>query len=100
MRDREALWNIVQNKFDTRVNSVFSQEVDVALPIELGVEENEKLLTEYVEEILFEYVPKLPFCTEILLSALLSRLSRPALSSWSESLRSFPCNIVRTDGNF
>lgn len=52
MNDREALWNIVQNKFDTRVNSVFAQEIDVALPMELSQEENEKLLCKYVEEIL------------------------------------------------
>lgn len=52
MKDRETLWNEIKNKFDTRINSVFAQEIDVALPIELGLEDNQILLSKYVEEIL------------------------------------------------
>lgn len=52
MKDREALWNMIQNKFDTRINSVFAQEIDVALPLELTQGENESLLSNFIEEIL------------------------------------------------
>lgn len=52
MKDRESLWNSIQNKFDKRVNSVFAQEIDVALPVEFSLEENKELLSDFVSEVL------------------------------------------------
>ena len=50
MKDRETLWNFVQNKFDTRKNSVFSQEIDLALPVEFSRTQNLELLKEFAND--------------------------------------------------
>jgi ATP-dependent exoDNAse (exonuclease V) alpha subunit len=51
MQDREALWNLIQNRFDTRKNAVYAKEIDIALPVELSLVSNKELLCEFVEEI-------------------------------------------------
>ena len=47
--DRERLWNEVEKK-DRKSNSRYAKEFNVALPIELSVDEQKELLTEYVQE--------------------------------------------------
>lgn len=49
-KDREVLWNKIQNEFDVRRNSVFCQHADIALPVELSKEENIALIKRYVEK--------------------------------------------------
>lgn len=50
--DREQLWNKIQNEFDIRSNSQFTRDITLALPKELTVEKNIKLLQEFVHETL------------------------------------------------
>ncbi len=50
MTDRQKLWNMVQNKFDTRRDAVFSQEIDLALPVEFSQGQNLELLKEFVHD--------------------------------------------------
>lgn len=48
MKDREELWNRVQNDFEKRRDSVFAQEMDIALPVELNEEQNIELVKSFV----------------------------------------------------
>lgn len=50
MGNREELWNRIQNRFDIRKNSVFSHEKEIALPVELTLEQNLELLKDFVHE--------------------------------------------------
>ncbi|KPH22395.1 nickase [Limosilactobacillus fermentum] len=47
--DREQLWNEVERK-DSRANSRYAKEFNVALPVELSESEQKELLTKYVQE--------------------------------------------------
>jgi hypothetical protein len=47
--NREQLWNEVEKK-DRKSNSRYAKEFNVALPIELSVDEQKTLLTKYVQE--------------------------------------------------
>lgn len=47
--DREKLWNEVEAK-DRKVNSRYAKEFNVALPVELSVQEQKELLIAYVQE--------------------------------------------------
>ncbi|VDG34023.1 Nickase (plasmid) [Lactobacillus kefiranofaciens ZW3] [Lactiplantibacillus mudanjiangensis] len=47
--DRQRLWNEVEKK-DRKVNSRYSKEFNVALPVELSEDEQKGLLTKYVQK--------------------------------------------------
>ncbi|WP_285691869.1 MobQ family relaxase, partial [Lacticaseibacillus rhamnosus] len=47
--DQEQLWNEVEKK-DRKSNSRYAKEFNVALPIELSVDEQKTFLTKYVQE--------------------------------------------------
>ncbi|WP_057738647.1 MobQ family relaxase [Liquorilactobacillus uvarum] len=47
--NREKLWNEVEKK-DRRANSRYAKEFNVALPVELSEDEQQALLTKYVQE--------------------------------------------------
>lgn len=48
-KDRTELWNEVERK-ENRVNSRFAREFNIALPAELTLEENTKLLKDFISE--------------------------------------------------
>ena len=50
--NREQLWNEVEKK-DRKSNSRYAKEFNVALPIELSVDEQKTLLTKYVQKNLY-----------------------------------------------
>ena len=54
MRDREVLWNRIQNEFDTAKNSVFCKHIDMGMPIELSESQNIELARKYVSEVLVD----------------------------------------------
>ncbi|NDB81891.1 MAG: hypothetical protein EB127_03990 [Alphaproteobacteria bacterium] len=49
-QDRQVLWNKIQNEFDTRKNAQFCREIEISLAAELSIEENTRLLTEFVKD--------------------------------------------------
>lgn len=48
-KDRERLWNEVE-AIETKVNSRYAKEFNVALPVELSDDEQKELLTKYVQD--------------------------------------------------
>lgn len=50
MKDREELWNKVQVQFEKRKDAVLAHDKDIALPVELTLEQNLELLKDFVNE--------------------------------------------------
>lgn len=49
MKDRKKLWNHIEQK-ENRVNSQLSRDFTIALPVELSLDKNKELISEYVQE--------------------------------------------------